>query len=324
LKVGIVGAGICGLAAARYLQKLGHTVVVLEKNERVGGRVATRRDGGFVWDAGATSIAPRGKRIESALLQELDTDGLVKIEKPIYLHDGLRVRPGFPSGAVRYTYISGIQTFAERLAEGIDVRLGQNVEEIEPLGAGYSILGEAVDALILTPPIPQTTLLLWRLSDSRPMANVHYRQCLAVMLGYNNALPQTSYHALLDAEQIHPMTWLSLESVKSPGRAPEGGSAICVQLSSAYSQTHFDQEDAKIIQTVVGFMERLYGSAFRAPAVSNTVRWKYSQPESFANFEHVNRKGSKLLIASDGLIGGHVEDAYEIGTRTAELLVEED
>ena len=323
MRVGIVGAGVCGLAAARHLHLAGHDVVVFEKAGAVGGRVATRREGEFLWDTGATSIAPRGKKIENVLLNELDTEGLVRIGKPIYIHEGLRVKPGHPSGTSRYTYVDGIVTFAKRLAVGLDVRLGQQVDGIEKVGDKYVALEEEFDALILTPPVPQTCLLLWNLSESRPMTSVRYRQCLSVLLGYEEVLPIVNYHALLDPEQIHPLTWLSLESVKSPGRAREGGCALGAQLSAAYSQARYDQEDEAIVQTVVGFMERLYGPAFQTPEVWSVVRWKYSQPESFASFERVNQRGSRLLVASDGLLGGHVEDAFEIGTRTAELLVEE-
>jgi len=323
LRIGIVGAGICGLAAARSLQRAGHETVVFEKAGVVGGRVATRRDGDFVWDSGATSIAPRGKSIENVLLSELDTEGLVHIEKPIYVHEGLRVRPGHAGGAARYTYVDGIATFAKRLAYGLDVRLNLQVEAIERIGLKYLVFDEEFDKLILTPPAPQSSFLLWHLGETRPMSNVRYRSCLSVLLGYKAELPPTSYHALLDPDQVHPLTWLSLESVKSPGRAPAGGSAFCAQLSAAYSLSHFETEDEELVQTVVGYLRRLYGSAFQTPTCWSVKRWKYSQPESFASMEHVNQKGARLFVASDAFLGGHIEDAFEVGTRTAELLVEE-
>jgi len=323
LKVGIVGAGICGLASARYLHRAGHEVVVFEKGSNVGGRVASRREAGYLWDSGATSIAPRGKKIENVLLNELDIEGLVKISEPIYIHEGLRVRPGSPSGTARYTYVDGIATFAKRLAEGLDVRLERQIDGIELSGSGYLMEEEQFDAVILTPPVPQTSLLLWHLGENRPMGHVRYRQCISVLLGYHAALPAIHYHALLDPEQMHPLTWLSLESVKSPGRAPEGRTAIGAQLSAAYSLAQYEREDEALVATASGFVERLYGPAFQSPEVWSVVRWKYSQPESFASFERVNPKGSRLLVASDGLLGGHVEDAFEVGTRTAEQLVEE-
>lgn len=324
MNVGIVGAGMCGLAAARYLHRSGHQVTVYEKSKGVGGRLATRRQNGFVWDTGATSIAPRGKSIEQVMLHELDTDGLIAIEKPIYTHSGLRVTPGHASGTPRYTYRDGNTTFAKRLCEGIDVRLSTQVDEIEKIDQSFRIGTDVFDALILTPPIPQSGLLLWNIGESRPMANVRYRPCISIVLGFQAELPTTNYHALLDVEQVHPLTWVCLESVKSPNRAPEGCSALGLQFNSSFSHSQYERADESLIETAVSYVERLYGPSFQTPMASSVMRWKYSQPESLATFEHVNPPGSKLLIASDALLGGHVEDAFEIGTRVAKQLVEED
>jgi predicted NAD/FAD-dependent oxidoreductase len=309
------------LAAARTLKASNHEVVLFEKNREVGGRVATRRQDGYVWDTGATSFAPRGKALEAVMLSELDTADLVRLEKPIYLHSGLRPTASEHRPAVyRYTYRSGNTKLPKMLAEGHDVRLETQIDAIEPEGEGYRIGAEGFDALILTPPIPQSSLLLWGLGESRPTANAVYRACISVNLGYEVELPPTGYHALLDPEQRHPLNWLSLESEKSPGRAPIGGAALSAQLGPSFSIEQYETPDEDLVDTVGSFMAQLYGSAFRHPSTFNVVRWKYSQPVGYASFEEANPPGTRLLLASDALLGGRVEDAYEVGVRAAHAL----
>lgn len=56
-RIAVVGAGISGLACAYELKKAGFEVTVLEKNNFVGGRMATRIKDGFYFDIGATHLS---------------------------------------------------------------------------------------------------------------------------------------------------------------------------------------------------------------------------------------------------------------------------
>ena len=56
-RVVVIGAGISGLGAARYLADHGHEVVVVEARDRIGGRVWTSHAwGGAAVDLGASWI----------------------------------------------------------------------------------------------------------------------------------------------------------------------------------------------------------------------------------------------------------------------------
>ena len=55
-EVVVVGAGLGGLAAACRLAKQGLSVVMLEKNDTVGGKVNVVEAGGYSFDTGASLL----------------------------------------------------------------------------------------------------------------------------------------------------------------------------------------------------------------------------------------------------------------------------
>jgi renalase len=296
--------------------------VIFEKNDRLGGRVNTKRIGEYVFDPGASAITPRGHDIENVILQELDTTNLIKIEKPLYWHQGMRVviPDGVKSAPARYTYSTGNCTLPELLGVGHDIRLKTQVETLEKTNTGYKIAGEEFDAVILTPPIPQTATILWSLGESRPFANCRYRPCLSIMLGFARQVPDVNYSALLDPEQRHPLMWLSLESVKSPGRAPDGHTAMVIQMAPSYSLTNFAAPDERITEDALDYLGWLFGPDWRNPETAAVKRWKYSQPDSVALFETVNDPNARIVISGDGVVAGRTENAYDSGLKAAALL----
>ena len=79
----VIGAGIGGLACAIRLRLRGYDVLVLEKNERVGGKMYVHEADGFRWDTGPSVVTMRhvfeqlfrdaGRRLEDYLtLKPLD------------------------------------------------------------------------------------------------------------------------------------------------------------------------------------------------------------------------------------------------------------
>lgn len=66
----VVGGGVAGLVAARRLALEGSSVVLLERSDRLGGRVASGTVAGVTADTGAESFAVRGGTV-GALVAEL-------------------------------------------------------------------------------------------------------------------------------------------------------------------------------------------------------------------------------------------------------------
>jgi len=322
MKIGIVGAGISGLGAGRILQRAGHQVVVFEKSAGLGGRLATRRVGEFVFDTGATSLAPGTSELARMMTQELPTDDLVEIPLPIWAIEMGRAQPGGlnKGKGPRYSYRSGITKLAKLFAEGLDVRLNCLVESVQSNGQ-YQINDEGFDAIILTPPMPQTELLLASMGEKRSFGGVRFRSCLSVLLGFDQPDPKVGYSAVIDPEQRSPLFWLSMESLKSPGRAPSGYSAMVAQLGQQYSEGHYDSPDAHIIEETLVLVKRLIGPEFGEPTVAQVKRWRYSQPELTVSFDAANPVGSRAIVCGDWVVGGRVEYAYEAGVLAAQRIL---
>ncbi len=324
LRVGVVGAGLAGIGAARILSQAGHEVRVFESQSEVGGRIQTVSHSGYLFDAGATSIAPMGQSLESVLLHELPTEELIRIEAPVVAHDGVRVFNGnvTASHIVRYTYQRGTQHAVTLMATGLDVRLNHKVECFDETSSGaYTLDGDEFDALVLTAPVPEVERLLARSREGRRFTNARFRSCLSVLLGFDSPF-EARYHALVGPDQAHPLSWLSIESIKCPGRAPVGHTAMVAQMGAEYSRRRFDADDNLVLAETLSDVSRLLGKEFAQPRFSQVVRFKYSHPETTTSFEAVNSPMSRLVVAGDGLIGGRTELAYETGRRAARLLLE--
>lgn len=323
MKVAVVGAGISGLACARLLAQAGIRVTVFEKAKRVGGRAATRQIGSYIFDSGATSITPRGRTLEPVMMEQLSTEGLIRIERPIYTAVYGRIEPGDPmkNRIARYVYDKGINVLAQRLAEGLDVRLATPIDKIEqPHDGGVALGGEVYDRAVLAVPMPTAQKLLQMARDPRLVTASVYRPCISVMLGF--AVPfESPYHAILEPEQTHPLTWLSIETMKSPGRAPEGHTAMVAQMGPAYSRRNEKTEDERLIRDVLIDIRRLLGPKFETPDVSAVKRWRFSQPESTIAFSALNPPGRPIIVAGDGTTGGRIELAYEAGALAAQSIL---
>ncbi|HEY6915654.1 MAG TPA: oleate hydratase, partial [Paludibacter sp.] len=68
----VVGGGIAGLTAAAYLARAGQSVVLFEKQSKVGGLVQTFQREGIYFDGGLRSIENSG--IVFPMLKQLGID----------------------------------------------------------------------------------------------------------------------------------------------------------------------------------------------------------------------------------------------------------
>src|SRR5437870_720800 len=145
MNVIVVGAGLSGLVSGMRLQEAGHEVVVLEARSRVGGRVLTIRDG---FEDGPYAFL----------------EALVQIQPSIPLRyvDAHTLHLG-PETFMQIS--GGNDQLPRRIADGLDVRLGQPVRAIGWSGPGVTVETETEtlsgDLVVVAVPGPLTTELGW-------------------------------------------------------------------------------------------------------------------------------------------------------------------
>src|SRR3954454_16805685 len=127
MKLAIIGAGVAGLAAARALRQRRPdlAITVYEKSRDLGGRVATCRRDGFVFDHRAQNMKAPTPELEQLLTAELPAADLRDIGRPVWTFDGMgAIAEGDPAQNAdpKWTYRDGLIRLAELLGAGLDIQ----------------------------------------------------------------------------------------------------------------------------------------------------------------------------------------------------------
>jgi renalase len=134
MRVVVIGAGISGLLCAQRLHDAGVDVEVLERALVPGGRLATERFGGAVFDTGAQFFTVRTPAFQSYV------DGWIAAG---VVREWCRGFGPEPDGFPRYIGVEGMATIAAALVPGLDVQFGVEVADVDAFDA---------DAVVVTAP----------------------------------------------------------------------------------------------------------------------------------------------------------------------------
>lgn len=318
----VVGAGIAGLLAARHLKERGVEVVLFDKGRKTGGRMATRHLGDTVFDYGAQFFTVRDKEFDG-LLKNWRASGHAQDWGHGFPSGNMDVAP---DGHPRYCGFPHMRALAERLGDGLDIRLEQRVNQAAWSDGAWTVATEqgdsaTGDALLLTPPVPQALDLYLGSGNAMPetleadLRGVEYDPCIAVMAVLDGppSIPPPG-GVRMPAEEIQ---WMADNHAKG---ISADGQGITIHANPAFSRTYYDGDDGLVTTLLLGAASPWLGNA--APGQTEVRRWRYSQPiRCYEAPCAVVREPGPVAFAGDGFGAPRVEGAALSGLAAARALL---
>lgn len=319
----VVGAGLAGLFAAIELQQQGKSVIVLDKGRSVGGRMATRRVSAGLADHGAQFFTVRDPVFQKWV------DGWIEA-KVVYVwgmgwSDGSQDQLA-SDGHPRYVAHGGMNAVPKHLATSVnDVRVNVQVSSIQAAETGWRLADEngqvyTADALVITPPVPQSLALLRkgtvRLSnnDRDALEKIRYAPNLTGLFVLEGEVSLPMPGAIQRSNSS--VSWIANNKQKGISET----TVMTVQANTDTSNQMWNDPDMRVLDALrTGLLPYLPDGAVFVE--EHLKRWRYAQVTVLHPERCLRAEGlPPLVFAGDAFGGPRVEGAALSGMAAAEAL----
>ncbi len=282
----IIGAGLSGLMAALQLQGSGKQVTLIDKGQTTGGRLATRAIGPGLADTGAQFFTVREPTFQH-YVEQWQHAGLVYVWSTGW-SDGSLLGGTTHDGYPRYAVHGGMNALASYLTQqlidqGATIHTGHRVTAIRQQADGWAATDEAghvygSDALVLTPPVPQSLALLAAGNvaltnhDRTALERITYAPCLCGLFWLEGeiVLPDPGAIQRPGAD----LAWVADNQRK--GISP-AATLITIHAGPTYSADHDDTPDEELLATFQASLQPFLPNKVTVHA-AQIKRWRYALP----------------------------------------------
>ncbi|WKE64982.1 FAD-dependent oxidoreductase [Gallaecimonas kandeliae] len=318
--IAIIGAGLCGITAARILQGQGLTPTIFEKSKGTGGRMSSRRSQWGSFDLGAqyfTARQPRfidelGNWIAQGIASEWQvTPYQLSGASMLHTQDVVQRYVGRPHMSAITRYLAGnLDVHFETTICGCHRREDQWwLEDVQGQAHG------PFDGLLVTTPAPQAVPLISASPRLAMLARkVRMEPCWAVGLVFSQPLDTPVKAALVESESIQ---WLALDSDK-PGRLPNPQRWV-IHATSDWSARNIERPPEEVISELKEHFFELLELPDQQPDESLAHRWRFARcsQDGVLGFD----EPLKLGAGGDWSHGSRVEGAWLAGQELAERML---
>lgn len=275
--------------------------------------MATRRIGESRLDHGAQFFTVRDERFREAA-RRWELAGWVA--------------PWFAEGGhVRYRSEGGMNSLAKNLSRSFDVRTETKVKLVEPENEGWRVVTESgqtlrADALVLTPPAPQTIALLAACSDRLPseinslLDTISFDPCYALLVIIDGPghVPPPGYVRPGQG----PVEWIADNTQKG---ISTGAAALTIHARADFSRHYLEASQEDVARLLLEGARPWFGGQVDAWQLH---RWRYSRPVDPGRMPTClfTRQPACLAIAGDAWGGSRLEGAFLSGLAAAQRIEE--
>ena len=294
LRVAVIGAGLAGVSAARRLAAMGHEVTVFDKSRGLGGRMATRRGGGFAIDHGAPGIVAK----DPGLAEELAAAGAART--------GLGPWVGQP----------GMSSIVKSMASDLSVIPGAEVASVFDAGDTLDLRfaddrpDAAFDRVVSAIPAPQAR----RFTGSEPSADaalsrVQMSPVWTLLLAFEDAVvPDWT-------DPVGPFSAILHNSAK-PGRTACPDTWVC-HATPSWTARHLEEDREAVCATLFAAFAERVPDPIPDPIYAAGHRWRYARTLHPLGRPYLSAYGGRLLLGGDWALGTEAEDAWRSGCAMA-------
>ncbi len=321
-RVAIIGAGLCGAAAAVKLAQAGYQVAVFDKGRSAGGRMSSKRTESGYLDMGAQYFTARNADFQRQVQLWLDA-GCVEewpCSAAVLTSDGVSASlQASPDQQQRYIGVPSMQSPVKSLLVDVPLTTDCRIVRLHGEKGNWSLFSEAdecfsdFDSIVLTiPPVQAEQLLVQSdMADLFVAPHSLLEPCWAVAVHAPGAVRSDAIFC------EHP----KLRFVSHQGHKAGRQSCYILHFNTAFTRDHLEEpkgfwfnEARKILLDELGLNVDI------EPLVAH--RWLYaSQNDQLTPPGLIASPDQHLWIGGDWSYGGRVENAYLSGVDLANALM---
>ncbi|WP_144392971.1 NAD(P)/FAD-dependent oxidoreductase [Pleionea sediminis] len=326
MDIAIIGAGLTGLALAKELKALGHSVIIFEKSRGRGGRLVNKRFNWASLDIGAQYFTVREPAFKTKV-DDWQQQGLVTPWQftPYKMNHGTLTLS--PDNTERWVGLPAMNAPAKFLANELNIKFNCSITRIEFQNLKWTLHDQkdkfypGFDWTIITAPVEQSLpLVTEHAAPPEAITQIKHTPCWALAFQTSTPLANSEIKGIFGDEIIR---WVSRDSSK-PGRKEKSSSNWIVHFSPEWSKknqphqpfkdlTQVEQQHWKqrLIETAQTWLRPCFDSPI---AISNSYFhfWRYANlEENDALPFYWADKEKGLALAGAWAAGGRVEGAWK-------------